>query len=67
MEISRLFKALLILVVVGTLSGCASFNKGTMRYSRTTTIGQELVDLRAREANNPLDQIPETASGTDQG
>ena len=54
MEISRLFKALLILVVVGTLSGCASFNKGTMRYSRTTTIGQELVDLKAARDKGAL-------------
>ena len=27
-------------------SGCAMFNKGTLHYSRTTTVGRELVDLK---------------------
>jgi hypothetical protein len=27
-------------------SGCALFNRGTMHYSRTTTVGRELVDLK---------------------
>lgn len=27
-------------------SGCAMFNKGTLHYSRTFTIGKELVDLK---------------------
>ena len=27
-------------------SGCALFNRGTMHYSRTTTVGKELVDLK---------------------
>jgi hypothetical protein len=27
-------------------SGCAMFNKGTLHYSRTTTVGKELVDLK---------------------
>jgi hypothetical protein len=45
MKVNRPLKAVLCCVVVGVLSGCAMFNKGTMHYSRTTTIGQELVDL----------------------
>jgi hypothetical protein len=27
-------------------SGCAMFNRGTLHYSRTTTMGKELVDLK---------------------
>lgn len=27
--------------------GCAMFNKGTLHYNRTTTIGQELMDLKS--------------------
>ena len=27
-------------------SGCAMFNRGTMHYNRTTTMGKELVDLK---------------------
>ena len=27
-------------------SGCAMFNRGTLHYSRTITIGKELVDLK---------------------
>lgn len=34
-----------VTVMVGT-SGCAMFNRGTMHYNRTTTIGKELVDLK---------------------
>ena len=33
------------LVAVG-LSGCAMCNRGTMNYTRTTTIGKELIDLK---------------------
>jgi len=34
-----------VTVMVGA-SGCAMFNRGTLHYSRTTTIGKELVDLK---------------------
>ena len=33
-------------LVMAGASGCAMFNKGTLNYSRTITIGKELVDLR---------------------
>lgn len=36
---------LAVLVMAGA-SGCAMFNKGTLQYSRTFTIGKELVDLK---------------------
>jgi len=34
------------LVLTLFASGCAMFSKGTMHYSRTITIGKELVDLK---------------------
>ncbi len=33
-------------LVAGGLSGCAMFNRGMMTYTRTTTMGKELVDLK---------------------
>ena len=34
------------------LSGCALFNKGSLQYTRTTTVGQEIMDLQqARDQN----------------
>lgn len=41
-------------VVVGGLSGCAMFNKGTLHYNRTTTIGKELVDLQEAKAKGVI-------------
>lgn len=39
------------LMVCG-LSGCALFNKGSLQYTRTTTVGQEIMDLQqARDQN----------------
>ncbi|NLX25657.1 MAG: SHOCT domain-containing protein [Lentisphaerae bacterium] len=39
------------LMVCG-LSGCALFNKGSVQYTRTTTVGQEIMDLQqARDQN----------------
>ena len=40
------------LLVTAGLSGCAAFNKGSVQYTRTTTLGQELIDLQnARDQN----------------
>lgn len=40
-----------VLMVCG-LSGCALFNKGSLQYTRTTTVGQEIMDLQqARDQN----------------
>jgi len=38
--------ALVMAAMAMAASGCAMFNKGTMHYSRTTTVGKELVDLK---------------------
>jgi len=41
-----LLKIAPILLITATLTGCAMFNKGTLHYNRTTTIGKELIDLK---------------------
>lgn len=43
---SKLPPLLLGIALLACISGCALFNHGTMHYNRTTTIGQELVDLQ---------------------
>ncbi|MBN2684753.1 MAG: hypothetical protein JXR40_05700 [Pontiellaceae bacterium] len=43
-------KLALAVSLIAGLSGCAMFNRGELQYTRTTTIGKELVDLQdARE------------------
>jgi hypothetical protein len=43
----KLFKALIVMgVLVCGLSGCAMLNRVDVEYHRTTTIGQELLDLQ---------------------
>lgn len=37
--------ALAVALMLG-VCGCAMFNRGTLHYSRTVTIGKELVDLK---------------------
>ncbi len=36
--------------------GCAMFNEGTVHYSRTTTIGKELVDLKEARADGAISE-----------
>ena len=36
------------------LTGCAMFNKGQLHYNRTTTVGQELVDLQTAKEKGAL-------------
>ena len=40
--------------LVSSLTGCAMFNKRTMHYNRTTTIGKELVDLQDAKAKGVI-------------
>ena len=43
----RTLKALILAsVMVSGISGCALLNRVDVEYTRTTTIGQELVDLQ---------------------
>jgi hypothetical protein len=38
------------------LSGCAMFNRGMMNYTRNTTIGKELVDLKDAKDKGALSE-----------
>jgi hypothetical protein len=52
MKMNQTVRMLLAGILLAGLTGCAMFNytKGTLQYSRTTTIGRELMDLQeARE------------------
>jgi len=42
---------LMVIVLVIGIAGCAVGNKGTMHYNRTTTIGQELIDLQSLQSS----------------
>ena len=46
MKTSKLLSVLLGIAILACFTGCAMFNHGRMHYNRTTTIGQELVDLK---------------------
>ena len=50
----RMVTVVALAAVVGGLSGCAMFNKGALHYSRTTTIGKELVDLQEAKAKGAI-------------
>ena len=41
-----LLKSVFSMLVVIGLTGCAMFNKNVVTHTRTTTIGQELADLK---------------------
>lgn len=44
------------LLVTAGLSGCAAFNKSSVQYTRTTTLGQELVDLQTARDQNAISE-----------
>ena len=46
MAMKKIAGLLAVIILVSAIAGCAVGNKGTVHYSRTTTIGQELLDLK---------------------
>jgi hypothetical protein len=42
------------ITLVSCLTGCAMFNKGSLHYNRTTTIGKELLDLQEAKARGAI-------------
>jgi len=52
MKTAKILPTMLALLVIVSLTSCAMFNKGTAHYSRTTTIGQELIDLNEARKND---------------
>lgn len=53
---TTLYRALVALLLGTALSGCAMFNEGTGSYTRTTTLGQELIDLKAAKDQNAISE-----------
>ncbi len=43
-------------LMVAGVSGCAMFNRGTLHYSRTTTVGHELIDLKDAKDKGALSE-----------
>ena len=56
MKTAKTLPIVLALLVIISLSSCAMFNRGTMHYSRTTTIGQELIDLKEARDNEVISE-----------
>ena len=56
MNSTKILPTLLCLLVLVSLTGCAMFNKGTLHYKRTTTIGKELVDLKKARDNEAISE-----------
>ncbi len=56
MTMKRVAAIVVAVALVGGLTGCAMFNKGTMHYNRTTTIGKELVDLQDAKAKGAISE-----------
>jgi len=46
MKMKKITAILTAIILVSGITGCAMGNKGTVHYTRTTTIGQELIDLK---------------------
>ena len=56
MKMKRIAGILAAVILMIAISGCAMGNKGTMHYSRTTTIGQELIDLKEAKDKGALSE-----------
>jgi hypothetical protein len=56
MGAARAWGLITAVVLVAGVSGCAMFNRGTMHYNRTTTIGKELVDLKEAKDKGALSE-----------
>ena len=48
--------ALASVAAAGSLAGCAMFNEGALHYTRTTTLGKELVDLQEARDKGALSE-----------
>jgi hypothetical protein len=45
---------MLVMLTALGLTGCAMFNKGRVQYTRTTTLGQELIDLKTAKEKDAI-------------
>lgn len=56
MVMKKIAGILAVIILVIGMAGCAMGNKGTMHYNRTTTIGQELLDLKEAKDKGALSE-----------
>ena len=45
-----------VIILASGIAGCAVGNKGAVHYNRTTTIGQELIDLKEAKEKGALSE-----------
>ena len=54
---TRTIAALVFVLISGGLTtGCAMLNKAELQYTRTTTIGQELIDLQEAKTKGAVSE-----------
>ena len=56
MKHTKTTATVLALLIMVSLASCAMFNRGTVHHSRTTTIGQELIDLKEARDNEAINE-----------
>ena len=56
MKIKKIAGILAAIILVSGITGCAMGNKGTVHYTRTTTIGKELLDLKEAKDKGALSE-----------
>ena len=56
MAMKQTVSILVVVVLVIGIAGCGVGNKGTMHYNRTTTIGQELIDLQEAKVQGVISE-----------
>jgi len=54
MKKKQIMTVLAVVALASGLTGCAMFNRGTLHYTRTTTIGKELIDLQEARAKGAI-------------
>ena len=56
MAMKKIAGILATIILVSGITGCAIGNKGTVHYTRTTTIGKELMDLKEAKDKDAISE-----------
>jgi len=56
MKMKKIAAILTAIILVSGIAGCAMGNKGTVHYTRTTTIGRELIDLKEAKDKGAINE-----------
>ena len=56
MAMKKIAGILATIILVSGIAGCAIGNKGTVHYTRTTTIGKELMDLKEAKDKDAISE-----------